>query len=307
MEWLGIALDDPLLVVGLGIAGYALLRGHRHSDESFIKRVGNFGQSFYEKFLRFFHERRSILLAIAGLLVLHVLTELGNFLLPYALPLRDNLYFSHFGPGHENLYLLAAQQFTSDWAANAALLITTTLVLTAWAFLLAIPGYIWYKLFLLRHEPRGEHHPRMAPWLLGLFYAACTTALLVPLIAMRPLAAPGVVGVDFLTRMTTVALVSPLEAVILAVAVFAITYFFALFERARTYLMVGPLLAGVAFLGVYIIFFFHSLFTYYLVGIVSAWLTAHVMLAATLGLFLVMSLVFYVSGYLLFLYEIVKD
>ena len=101
MEWLAIAIDAPLLVIALFIYLFFVIKHHKgFHAESMIFKLGNVGERFYEKFISLFHSKRGLFLGIAGMLVLHLLTDVGNFVIPYTFFSHDPLYFEQLGPAN---------------------------------------------------------------------------------------------------------------------------------------------------------------------------------------------------------------
>lgn len=308
MEWLAVAIDAPILMVALAVS-VLLLTHHAHfSVGAWADWVTSFGTNFIEPFTRLFYRRSTVLLGVSGLLVLHLLTEIGNFLLPFVAPMRDSLYLSQLGPGHDNVFALAIHEFSGSLFADTSLVLVTALVVLAWFLLLAMPGYIWYKIFRLRHENNARHHPRFAPWLLALYYASLPIAFLVPLITFRRLEHTGLVGVDFFTRSFSAsgALVSAQQALLLALIIFVVVFVLGQFS-IRRFLYVVPLLASIVFMGFYVFYFFMSSFAYYLYAGLGAFVLGSPVLGVVLFLFLFLTIVFYISGYCFFLYEIIRD
>ena len=97
MEWLAVAIDAPLAVIGIFSYLFFIIKHHEkfHVD-SFLFKMGNFGEEFYERFIDMFHSRSGIILGISGMLVLHLFTDALSFIVPYIFVFRDILYFSHF-------------------------------------------------------------------------------------------------------------------------------------------------------------------------------------------------------------------
>ncbi|MBR9703187.1 hypothetical protein GOV10_04065 [Candidatus Woesearchaeota archaeon] len=222
--------------------------------------------------------------------------------------MRDSLYLSQLGSGHENIFVLAMRELSGVFLADSSLILVTVLVVLAWALLLGFPGYIWYKIFRLRHEKHRRHHPRFAPWLLGLLCASLLTAWLVPLISFQRLEIEGLIGVDFLTHSFSAsgALISAQQALLLALIVFVVVFVAAQFS-IRRFLYIIPILSSVIFMGIYVFYFFASSFAYYLYTGLGAFMTGSYVLSGLMFLFLLLTIVFYVSGYVFFLYEIIRD
>ncbi|MDD9954486.1 MAG: hypothetical protein OXR66_09225 [Candidatus Woesearchaeota archaeon] len=164
-------------------------------------------------------------------------------------------------------------------------------------FLIALPGYVWYKLFRIRAKGH-QHLPDWPPWFTGVIMATVVAAFVEPVISF----VPGL-DIDHVGIVGTNTGVSPL---FLAVLVFA-AFFIAgkLHDHVRRILMLGPILAGLYFLGSYMYYAFSSTFLYVVNVIVRAeagYITVPVVILMALGV-----TVFSITGYLSFLYEICRD
>lgn len=89
MQWLAIAVDAPLLVVGLF---FYLFIARGLSIKQKFEKLGSMGEDFYHEFISLFARRTTILWALSGLLVLHLLTDIANYILPYIIHVRDSLF-----------------------------------------------------------------------------------------------------------------------------------------------------------------------------------------------------------------------
>lgn len=304
MEWLAIAIDAPILMIALLTSVFLIIVRHeRFSVRQWEEWVTHVGAEYVEPFMDLFTQRRTVLLGVSGLLVLHLLTEVLNYLLPFVLPMRDQLYLAQLGPGHDNIFSLI--DFSGSLVQDGAVVLVAFANVIAWFGLLTIPGYIWYKLYRLRTEDHPRHHPSFSPFSLGLFSASLLIMLLAPMIWFKKLSESGLVGVDFYTQPYASPL-SPVMIVLWGLAIFVLVFFSAQFGMRR-YMYLIPLLSSVLFMGVYAYVFFLSSFEYYLLAGLSAFSIGAFGLGAIFSLFLLYTAAFYASGYVLFIYEIVRD
>jgi len=115
MEWLALAIDAPIIMLAILFYLFIIIRHYRkYRMESLIYRIGEFGEKFYEKFISLFHYKKTILLGISGMLVLHLLTDAGSFIVPYIFVFHDTLYFSQLGSGHDALIPLFIEQIRNQ-------------------------------------------------------------------------------------------------------------------------------------------------------------------------------------------------
>lgn len=309
MEWLAIAIDAPILMVAIAVS---LLLAYTHRQAFTLGKweewVMSIGADFAEPFVKLFSSKKTVLLGLSGLLVLHLLTEIANYLLPFATPMRDRLYLAQLGAGHENLFLLLGQEFSGALLHDVSLIAIGIVNVIAWLGLLAIPGYIWYKLFCLRNENHERHLPHFPPFFLALYTASLSAMLLAPLIWFRRLDEGNLIGVDFFTRSyaESGAIFLPVGTMLFAIGVFVVVFFLAHFA-IRRFLYLIPIISSILFMGIYSFLFFMSAFRHYLVSGMVALRFSHELLGIAFFLFLVYSAIFYTSGFIFFVYEIVRD
>ncbi len=315
-EWLAIAVDAPLMMTG--IAAYLLIavRFHRRyhrglATEDLISRVGNFGNNFIKGFGRLFTDWRTVPLGLSGLLVLHLLVDVGNFVVPYITSRKDVIYFGQLGAGHAPLPALIAAGWTADLGASLARLLLYLLNTAGILFLLILPAYIWYKAFRMATRPEGEHesahYPRLPAWLTALGISSIAAFLLAPAFSVRSISSSGLVGVDLQTQAIAAA---PLWLVLLLALLFAAALLLCRSERRRIWLMAPLFVASILFFGLYILKFFLSSVAYHVREGILLFRTAgpaDLFIGLWILTFLAINLLFYVFGFFSFVYELVRD
>src|SRR3989338_4126497 len=148
-EWLAVALDADLVIIGIFVYFFIIVRYHKHLGPSnLLYKLGSLGEGFYQRFIQMFHYKQTLYLGITGLVALHLLADLGHFIVPYILGFRDAMYFTQLGEGHTPLFTL----FMADAAGKAAsesiaILVVYLLNAAAMAFLLILPAFVWYRFF----------------------------------------------------------------------------------------------------------------------------------------------------------------
>ncbi|MFH2028336.1 MAG: hypothetical protein ABIJ08_04320, partial [Nanoarchaeota archaeon] len=119
-EWLAIAIDASILTVVLIMTLVIFIKKEYHMivyhkiKEIFrfrvmegIEKIMEKVDSFDIKFFKLLPYKKFIYLAIIGILILHLLTEAGIFIIPYVIGATDATYFSELGPGHTPILNLA--------------------------------------------------------------------------------------------------------------------------------------------------------------------------------------------------------
>lgn len=294
MEWLTMVVDAPLLIFLALLYLIGIVKHKKHfSTASLLYRLGNAGESFYEKFLDLFHEKKNIYLGIAGMLVLHVLTDVVAFLIPHIIIVRDVLYFEQAAATHVPVFIL----FLKDWLLVSGIskisLFFIYLFNVIGIFLLFLgPVYIWTYAFENRYvKPQN--------WLLTLYYVCLTSVLILPIFQLKAFKNLAIVGVDVLTHQ--IAFLSNVNIVL----------FFSLFMGFFFYMLarkVYPRVRHLAFIIIeiyfayYIYLFFASIAGFYLKA-VPVLLRTSWFIGAYMFLFFMITILFYIGGFLLFVYE----
>lgn len=140
MEWLAISIDAPLLMIGLVIFIFAIARKSEKFDkDGVIFKLGNYGNRLYYEIIESFKYKERIIYGLAGILCLHLLTDLLVFVWPFIFGLTDSLYLGVLPDKHLTLFELIRDSnniiSTLIYALN-----TITLI-----FLLVFPIKYWYN------------------------------------------------------------------------------------------------------------------------------------------------------------------
>lgn len=312
MEWLAIAVDASLIVFGLLFYFFTLFRRHhkKMDAEHFIYKIGGFAEKFYDGFLDLFHTKR-IWLGISGMLVLHLLTDIGNFIVPYVFGMHDVIYFEMLGAGHSSLYSLIAK----DWIhvigfEKFALLWIYIFNLIAMLLFLFLPAYVWYKLY----KKSGFKVSHVS---LAIFSAAVVCFALSPAFNIIPINhelvfGTGLVGVDITTSSVFDNGLLSLQltfiiSLLIGMSIYLLSYSHYIKERIMAFFI--ALIDF--FVGWYILYFLINLIVYYsyfpegaLARLIAQ---SNYFIAFFLFLFFIATVLFYTIGFFLFLSETVKE
>lgn len=321
MEWLTVAVDAPLLMVGIALYFFLLIKHHKKFNiESTIYKLGSYGEGFYEKFISLFHTKNGLRLGISGMLVLHILTDLGMFLIPYTIynheaiyAVQDVEYFSEqheplvtildfFTENKEGLLFYDLSKAQTFWQGINIITIYASNIL-AMIFLFVTPAVIWYHAFTRKSE-----HPH--EYTVILFFTSLAVFLLFPLFTMTTLKTDILTGVDIQTK----ALANQLEgtkefflALILPISIVISLCFAYLYKQLHLkksmYFCIAAI--SVLFFGIYIAYFLTDNIIYY-TGFMSDLLAAQLYLPLVYAiLFFTLTTMFYVMGFIFFIYEMI--
>lgn len=294
IEWLAVAVDAPIAVA---IIFFFIFHTRKFKADTFIYKVGNASEEFYQKFVTMFKFKHTLMLGIAGMLILHLLTDIGNFILPYTLALEPPMYFSQIDGGHIPLMKLFAQGITQNIASNVGLGLIYLLNVIGALLLLALPAYFWYDTYIGKKIGLPKA-------LLGVFASSITVLLLKPAFKLEEISSSSMAGVNILTQA-----VQPTDIVytLLVALFFGVLTFAVSFRLKRQIEMIGMFIALI-FCGFYFYHFFANLFHYYVTSIISlATGITHIFIAIFLFLFLIITILFYIGGFFIFVKETVKS
>ena len=310
IEWLVFAIDAPLLVIAVFVYLLLWIKHHNRFDpDSIIFKAGNVGDEFYQKFISLFFSRRGMMLALSGMLVLHLLTDIANFLLPYILGLQDPLYFSTLGPGHTPIFSVfdvIAGTTGSMMLQDISIASGTVQVLSiAYLYLMNVcsalllfsgPAILWYLIF----KGKEIYVPRS---IVAFFFSSVSVLLLAPAFALRRIGASGLTGVDILTEsVLSESIISPFAVLLISLAVLLLAYVLAsLYKRATV--ISGSILL-LLFYSYYIFLFFTDLTLHQLSVAAAAFAQGQVLFSFFIGYFFLLSAVFFIAGLLSYVFEV---
>lgn len=312
LEWLEFTLDDPVVAAGIVFYIYSISKRYeRFHANNFIFKIGDFSAKWYSRFVSLFHYKKTLPLAISGLLILHAVSDLGVF--AYSLTFsKENFYLEVIGKEHKpflDLFLEDIEKMPSsiilplffDYFLNALSLI----------IFLLIPIVVWARMF-----SRKEMHFNRV-WLFFIF-SSIIAYILLPGYVMQPLSEKTTRGVD-INSVSLLESKSILDgffadktAVIIAVAAISVifgllAYVLSSNSRIKKELYAASILFGLAFFAVYLFYFFSSLLAYFYGNIFNAVFTPHFLIGVVFSIFLILAVIFYIFGYLFFVYEIIME
>lgn len=312
LEWLEFVIDDPIIVVGTIYYIMKVAKHHRkfHRSQA-VSKIGEIVWVWYRKFILLFHYRKTLPLAISGLLVLHGISDIGVF--AYSLIFGGKSLYLDFLDGSHATFL---GLFISDSAHSGtitAIFLSVAYFFNALSLLIffLIPVVVWARMFSQRELHLGRIY-------LFFIYASAFMYILLPGYSIKQIANSDVIGADitsssifgvqsvlggyFREHETFIAL-----AVLLSLVLGLVICLLSLNQRLRKEAYALAIVLGLAFYAVYLYNFFISLMRY-LFGVISAMMDAgNLILTFLFMIFAVFSILFYIGGYLVFLYEIAME
>lgn len=307
MEWFAVAVDAVIAVVGIFV--YIMMffkRHHKHyGEEHFVYKIGTIGEEFYDKFIELFSESKGFLYALSGMLVVHLLVDLSNFIIPYVISIHDSLYFMQLATdgilqNHTPLIPLLLEILPLN---NLFLSLKVTIVylleFLAIITFLVMPAVIWYDL--------ATNHKLKAHRIFnGLYLSSIVLFFTVPLFKIMPILEKSIVGVD-----------------LLLLNIFEVRYNFDIFLYIalgvglvvgllsinkllnKIFMIIGVVFSQVFFIG-YVSSYLYSWSMFLVDAIISMFGLGKYIIGATFFLFFVIILMFYFFGSLVYIYIIIK-
>ena len=332
LEWLEFTLDDPIVIVGLI---YFISRVVKHKQKfethNFVFKIGDISEKLYKKFISLFHYKKTLPLAVSGLIVLHALTDLAAFAITFIVGTKtffiERLFRSSTLLGGQEAFLRQFadhRSFIHLFTTDINLLpsggdeIFSFMLLIVYAFnalslvgFLVIPIVAWSKLFL----NKAIHLSR---FYLPLLYSSITAYILLPAYTIGTIDSNFLVGVDiktnsiFNTGSILAFFIQDRELLVFLVALISILVgvavsFLARKDTIRKEMFSILILGGFAFYASYIYSFFKSTAGYLFGEIANFIIGPHILIAIILTIILIMSFFFYVGGYITLVYEIVME
>ncbi|MFH1064240.1 MAG: hypothetical protein V1729_04125 [Candidatus Woesearchaeota archaeon] len=294
-EWLGLTVDAPVLMIILFFYLFVIVkRGKGMRAESFLKRVSESSEGFYGKFVSLFHSKRTITVAIAGLLALHLLVEIGHFIIPYTTGLLYPWYFRQLGAGHVPLAAHMVSDFASASGITAQIGVMLIYISNLFAVLMLFfgPAYLWTRFYMKKKTEM--------PNIVGLFFGCITVFLLKPVFRMSSVDSETLIGADITTQVIpgTENIWLVLLAAVLVAGIFHVLARKNLFRSLKLVFAVVLI-----YLGLYLYYFFTDVAGYYVQSIGLLAKAGQYFIAMHLLIFFTITIVFYIGGYLMFIYE----
>jgi hypothetical protein len=311
LEWMGWAVDAPLLVVALAYyvflaVKHYFLTGRGYNLIEFLEQVENFSESFAKRFVELFHDRQTFYIGFVGLLVFHILTDIGTFLIPYVTGLERQLYGSlHEVVGHSPLFVGEGALLVRDAATlslpDLGLLLSVYIlnVIAILSFMLA-PVYLWYCLYT-------GTRIRWGTTFVVLFGISCTVFLITPTFNLAPMAASAahgdiMMGVDMTTHSIFESGRSVITSLAIGLFVGIILLLLSLHGSTRAVASRAVLVTLMTLFAFYTAYYFISIYHFSMLQISSVISQGSHYMTAIVFTYFFLTFILYICGYILFAY-----
>lgn len=299
MEWLAIAIDAPLVMIGLATYIFFVVR-HRQkfNKDSFLARFGDFGSNLYNDIITHIKYKKTVFRAISVMIVLHVITDAFIFLWPYFFGFIDRLYLGLLTTHHPTIFTLLAKDLGSTSITNSFFILTAYLGnAVALLFFLLFPIYLWFLLY----KNRKVFFTKTAS---AVLFSSIFLFIFAPAFKITWLKNESIYGVDIIGQSITSNAIFPVTYVVMASLFLGIIIaYFAAKVNTEKKLTSTLIIASQAFLSAYIILYFISINTYYVQTISFLFTSQKWVLFALFLILFVITAVFYIVGLLSFLLD----
>jgi hypothetical protein len=317
MEWLAIAIDAPLLVIALFSYIFIWIKHHKKfNTQSIIYKVGNIGNSFYENFINLFKTRNGILFAFSGMLVLHLLTEIGIFIIPHFTGIYGSLYFGQFS-GEINPIFSYKDFFNSEKEGLFLIdyLLTTGLFnkfvlfylyLANFVFIITIfliPALFWYYLFKNKNLKFPFYFP-------AIFFSSFICFILSPVFNITRISSFGLVGVNIQTiSLLESAIFNIIFIFLVSISIAFLMLYVAFSNSLQKKIFWVIIIIIFLYFSWYILLFFVDIFIYYLnaiyytfINIMDYYNFIKFFVLIYFIIFFLLTIIFYLSGFISLIY-----
>jgi len=269
MEWLTLVIDAPLVVAAVFFYVFSF---HNYSknieSDVFLKRIADSVENFIENFVQLFHSRKTLYFGITGLLVLHLLTDVGAIIIPYAID-SESLYYKgiteeQFIEDHRTLIELFNHDKVEIYDSGEQILAIIGYVFNFIGFLMLMlfPIFIWYILYL-GHTNEQEEAKKFPSIFVAIFFSAMIFIIFLPVIKLGSLDRERIYGTDFMTQSiltsgNNIALFSTI-----AVIIFLLILLLERIHIVKDILFIILTMIAISFFGMYIFFYFKSMWMNY--------------------------------------------
>jgi hypothetical protein len=308
MEWLTIALDAPLILIAIFLYAFKIHNlGKKMDSEMVLFKVAEFVDEFLEKFITLFHSKKTLFLGISGMLVLHLISDLGIFIIPYILGTPTPY---HFDIAHQNI----AQLFTQDKSMVIEPSMQILLLLAYMAntlgiiFLMLFPAFIWYVLYR-NTAIENTDNIEFPGSLISLFFGLLVFIMFLPVYKVTGIPADplvSIIGVEIQTQSVLVSGNSVPAYLSIALSVFIIIYALTRLKFLKEIFFLAMTLISVGFFGIYIYSFFNSMFWYHVETLKFLLYQQSYYIAFYNLVFLLIFILFYIGGYISFVISLFR-
>ncbi len=270
MEWLTLVIDAPLIILAIFLYMFKLHDLSKAMDQEVILfKIADFVEDFVADFINLFHSKRTILLGISGMLVLHLLTDVGAFIIPYTFG-TQNIYSEELGENHlpiKDLFNIDKELIT-DKGQQTILFFGYILNTIGYLYLMIFPAFIWYIMYL-NYTKESDNTLNYPDSLISLFFSTMVFVLFLPVYKITKIGLglseiKNLLGVDIQTQSILSSGNPFLLYSSIALGIFLAIFLLSKIGLIKKLLFFMMTLFGLGFFGLYIYYFFSDMVFFYL-------------------------------------------
>jgi hypothetical protein len=305
MDWFVVVLEAPIMIIAIL---FYLFKFHSYSknlrSESSLFKITDFSENIYKRFINLFHKKETFFLGISGMLVLHLITDVANFIIPYTLGLNKTLYIENIGVKRTTIFYLVLNDIkTLNLFYNKLFVVMGYFFnIIAILFLMIFPAYIWYVLY----TPKKVSN--IPNFLIALFYSSLFFYLFIPVFKITQLESKNLLGVDIKIQSLLATNHNFIAIGIFAIILLLFSFLQCKYSiRMKQVFIIVMTIINIIFFGMYIYNYFINLANFYLSSIINLFNNSFIFLSFFMGLFLLITSGFYIVGYIVFVYSVFKN
>ena len=316
MEWLTLVIDAPLIILAIFLYMFKLHELSKAMDQEVILfKIADFVEEFVEKFVNLFHSKKTIFLGISGMLVLHLLTDVGAFIIPYSLG-THSIYSEGLGENHleiKELFMLDKEVIV-DKGQQIILFFGYIFNTLGYLYLMIFPAFIWYIIYIT-HTKESTEASIYPDSLVSLFFSIMVFVLFLPVYKITSIGSglsevKNLLGVDIQTQSILSSGNSILLYSSIALGVFIVIFLLSKIDFIKKLLFLIMTLSGVSFFGLYIYYFFSDIFFFYVEFIKNLFMLSNIggyYLGLYNSIILFILVLFYIGGFFSFVISVFKS
>ena len=155
MEWFALAVDSIILV--LGLIFYIFMYLHKHTKlntDNILSTISNTGNNFYQNLITQFSNKKTFMIGVSFILLLHLLVDIGVYLVPFLTGLQNTLYGSfvvdsipifNFISFSESWFYIDMSRVGFEIISSISLFIIHMSSVVIVFLLMSLPFYYFYK------------------------------------------------------------------------------------------------------------------------------------------------------------------
>ncbi|MEC8339706.1 MAG: hypothetical protein VXZ40_03710 [Nanoarchaeota archaeon] len=107
LEWFALSVDALILIIGLMYYLSIFIHKFREGGKvsNFLSLVSNTGSQFFKDLIQTFSHKKTFFIGVSFLLALHLLVDIGIYMIPYLLGTSSPLYFDSLEVGDEKTHV----------------------------------------------------------------------------------------------------------------------------------------------------------------------------------------------------------